>query len=539
MSSPEENSDHVEHTRTCCSFKYRNRWINSKGAALVLTWIILISASLLSSYAIIPTLFSGFNSSLNGKLRIFSIVLSLSCLVCAPLAGWLADARLGNYGVFKIGCVFLFFASVLACLCVLVIINVPDNNRHVSLAVSGVIAPIVCLLGSAGTFACIVTSLQLGLDQMPDASTANITSFISWFVCCIFAGNWIGTASFHLFPYCLDTVSSSDNDCSSFKQIFSLFPVLCIAIVLCSDFLLSPKWLIIEPKSLQSLKIIYRVLKFAKKHKAPVNRSALTYWEEDIPSRIDLGKSKYGGPFTTEQVEDVKTIFKLLVVSVPFYMIVFTTSVSGLYANGQHYVFPGISGYNSVILSYFTYDGNWCVVIGTLVYELVIYPFARQKLPSILKRIGAASFVSIVLLIVSLVLSVLRHYHCTVNTMVWLDVVLQAMTGLLVFIILSAVFEFVCAQSPYNMRALVTGYAALLIYSSLSVSYLLLSVFTKFRTDLYYSIVVNSITVALAVIGFLLHCILARWYKRRVREDIYNPHRLVEEVYDRYLSART
>ncbi len=80
--------------------------------------------------------------------------------------------------------------------------------------------------------------------------------------------------------------------------------------ILC--FLLAPKWLIIEPKSPQSLKIIYQVLKFAVKHKAPLNRSALTYWEEDIPSRMDLGKSRYGGPFTTEQVEDVKTFFKII-----------------------------------------------------------------------------------------------------------------------------------------------------------------------------------------------------------------------------------
>ena len=29
----------------------------------------------------------------------------------------------------------------------------------------------------------------------------------------------------------------------------------------------------------------------------PERRSAFTYWEEDIPRRIDLGKSKYGGPF--------------------------------------------------------------------------------------------------------------------------------------------------------------------------------------------------------------------------------------------------
>ncbi len=78
-----------------------------------------------------------------------------------------------------------------------------------------------------------------------------------------------------------------------------------MSVVLILDFLLAKTWLIIEPKSPQSLKTIYRVLKFAAK---PLNRSALTYWEEDVPSRMDLGKSKYGGPFTTEQVEDVKTM---------------------------------------------------------------------------------------------------------------------------------------------------------------------------------------------------------------------------------------
>ena len=86
-----------------------------------------------------------------------------------------------------------------------------------------------------------------------------------------------------------------------------------------------PKWLIIEPKSSQPLKTIYQVLKFAAKHKAPLNRSALTYWEENIPSRIDLGKSKYGGPFTTEQVEDVKTVLCIMVVNVSFSFVTLQT----------------------------------------------------------------------------------------------------------------------------------------------------------------------------------------------------------------------
>ncbi len=63
--------------------------------------------------------------------------------------------------------------------------------------------------------------------------------------------------------------------------------------------------------------MLYIVLRFTTKHKAPLNRSSLTYWEEDIPSRLDLGKSRYGGPFTTEQVEDVKTVLKMFIVSIP------------------------------------------------------------------------------------------------------------------------------------------------------------------------------------------------------------------------------
>ena len=60
------------------------------------------------------------------------------------------------------------------------------------------------------------------------------------------------------------------------------------------------------------LKLIYNVLKYAWKHKCPENRSAFTYWEDDIPSRINLGKNKYGGPFTTEEVEDTKTFFSII-----------------------------------------------------------------------------------------------------------------------------------------------------------------------------------------------------------------------------------
>ena len=87
-------------------------------------------------------------------------------------------------------------------------------------------------------------------------------------------------------------------------------------------------------ENFNSLKIIFQVLKYSYHHKYPERRSAFTYWENDIPSRIDLGKEKYGGPFTYEQVEDVKTFFRLL-------LLIFSLFGFHLLGDGQsfsHYV---------------------------------------------------------------------------------------------------------------------------------------------------------------------------------------------------------
>ena len=54
------------------------------------------------------------------------------------------------------------------------------------------------------------------------------------------------------------------------------------------------------------------LVKFAKDHSNPIRRSAFTYCENELPSRLDLGKEKYGGPFTTEQVENVKAFLGIV-----------------------------------------------------------------------------------------------------------------------------------------------------------------------------------------------------------------------------------
>ena len=78
------------------------------------------------------------------------------------------------------------------------------------------------------------------------------------------------------------------------------------------NFATTKKHFYIQKAGLNPFKNIYKVLKYSWKHKVPEHRSAFTYWEEDIPRRIDLGKNKYGGPFTNEEVEDIKTFLRIL-----------------------------------------------------------------------------------------------------------------------------------------------------------------------------------------------------------------------------------
>ena len=57
--------------------------------------------------------------------------------------------------------------------------------------------------------ACIVTALPLGLDQMPDASSTSITSYIAWLVYTIFIGLLVYRfPNLHLYLHLVYSVSS-------------------------------------------------------------------------------------------------------------------------------------------------------------------------------------------------------------------------------------------------------------------------------------------------------------------------------------------
>ena len=64
-----------------------------------------------------------------------------------------------------------------------------------------------------------------------------------------------------------------------------------ITLIVISHYLFK-HWLDTTPQITNPFKLIIRVINYSRKNKYPRNRSALTYWEEDYPSRLDLGKEK-------------------------------------------------------------------------------------------------------------------------------------------------------------------------------------------------------------------------------------------------------
>ena len=157
--------------------KYRMRWFSSKGAFLVLLWTQLLGIAL---GLIVQTVHSHRYATVLSKWLI--LIPIMFAFVSAPLSGWLADAKFGNYKVFRVGVVLSFISAVINCLFLILEALVQESNY-----VLEVIR--LCANGSlfvVGCCTCIVTALPLGLDQMPDASSSSITSFIAWLVFTMF-----------------------------------------------------------------------------------------------------------------------------------------------------------------------------------------------------------------------------------------------------------------------------------------------------------------------------------------------------------------
>ena len=198
--------------------------------------------------------------------------------------------------------------------------------------------------------------------------------------------------------------------------------------------------------------MIAKVLNYARKNKYLRKRSALTYWKEDYSSRLDLGKEKYGGPFSEEQVENVKTVLQLI----PLFV-----SVVGLMCAEEVRLFNFHSSNDkSHLLSF-------CILTDTLyigvalfliiLYLLMLYKHLVKYIPSMLKRIGLGLVFALSAQLYYVILFSCKQFLHLNSTLCKAIIVPEILYGISFGLILPTSLEFTIAQSPHEMRGFMVG----------------------------------------------------------------------------------
>ena len=243
-------------------------------------------------------------------------------LLVYPLLGHLADVYLTRYRVLKssliiltiVGFAGLVYEGIDTAASVLGNIEV---FHHTPTGVLQAIGLTVFIIG-LGLFESNV--IQFGLDQLLEAPTPKLIAFIHWYYWAqsvgglalfyMYGGYQVTSMTFLESHHHNNTTTGGITTRSTVTVAALLLAMLntILVVIIC----ISKKHFYIEKAGLNPFKTVYKVLKYSWKHKVPERRSAFTYWEEDIPRRIDLGKNKYGGPFTNEEVENTKTFLRIL-----------------------------------------------------------------------------------------------------------------------------------------------------------------------------------------------------------------------------------
>ena len=504
------------------------RRVKSKGAVLILLW----------NVAVWYVFYVGINvigpNTLPSYLYVSSfidILASAIYLFYCPLAGWLADVYFGRYKLMHSNLLLMWFGSIIAVLGLIVDYQFTSTPKHLTLCVL-FLAYILIVVGSGGI---VTNTLPFGTDQLLDAPSEEISCFVHWFLWTWFAGSFIQQLGSGILDCTLNT------DVSSLIQL--LIAVAAMSVALCSDYLYR-KQLIMEPESQNPLKMVVDALKYAATHKYPTRRSAFTYWEEEIPSRVDLGKSKYGGPFTTEQVEDVKTFLRILVVILAIH--IYVVSAAATINPVNHY--KQTTDPTCFAVSYV----EILIVLGVPFYELMLHPLIGKWVLSSLKRVGAGALLIIVFNLMLMVVDVIGHAKTDTEVPcmfaaandssprldisdLWVDIPYNVVHAVLLMIFYITTFEFICAQSPYSMKGLLTGFtwamSALAVVTGSVFYYLVSSLpwpsYTTPSCGFWYYL----FTALIGIIGLVVLVIVARWYRRRERNEVVNERIFAENYY--------
>ena len=474
---------------TRAQFIPRKLHLPSKSAVLILFWSLLVGAIYMTAkggvnYATAQLGLEKLNFFHSYDILLARIVFVLVFMLY-PFAGFLADTRFGRYKVILTslcllvcGMTFLSINSILYFTNYAVNLFKKSQQHGVVLfsivAISGIVATTVGFAGYEANF------IQFGIDQLADAPSEYLGLFVHWVEWFTMIGTTFAQIMFSLLRHCR-TNHVIDNTITSLPL---LFLILLAAMLIFTHW--KRHWFNIEPTRNNPYKMVIKVLNFARKHRFPVQRSAFTYFDDKHPSRLDFAKQRYGGLFTSEQVEDVKTFLRILVILLalgPIFAL--EVPVGPLLPIFIKHVIKQPKKNETedcdVKEVLFDTDSLKSIIAVVLfpVYVWLIYSVLRQCIPKTLTRIkvGILALVSglVCMFFIDLLAHILRHKHhrygarCMFKeikkdhyphhlALPWpVNLAPGFLTQAGITVIITTTFEFISAQSPYSMKGLLIG----------------------------------------------------------------------------------
>ena len=251
-------------------------------------------------------------------------------LLFYPLAGYVADAYWGRYKTILgsmrfilLSLLVIVFLGVLStCIFFAIILTIDDDDSYQRLSWVKIVSIIVLCLAFGlpllfGFFLILFSLIafsanviQYGIDQLEhETHGENFVLYVYWYVWTCYMAEFIMRITitfFGVFSYIINAF------------IFLVVLPIVIGITFCVK-QSNIHWDLVNtpPQTENPCKLIYQIIKFAVNHNNIMIRPRSDHCEELPSSRLELAKERYGGPFTTNQVEEVKSFCKSFVYYLP------------------------------------------------------------------------------------------------------------------------------------------------------------------------------------------------------------------------------
>ena len=503
-----------------------------------------------------------------------------------PLSGFTADVCCGRYKTILCSFFLIFMFFLLLCTAELVIVaselRIFTLNKlfHNPLGTLGLILIILSLPCAILGFAAYQANfIQYGLDQLIEAPNFYLGLFIHYAMLVFHMGS---------IPLAFFLVTWCNKPRYDAQRVMYSLPLLGIILLLILIVIMKWKhhWFNTDTGQENPYKNVFQIINFARKHKYPLQRSAFTYCDDHIPSRLDSAKERYGGPFTTEQVENVKTFFRMLIVLLsmgPVFMLEIPGSylffpLFGLHTfhNYKHmeeqfcstskHIWEIIFVSSGTLMSFFTtvvLFPSYIFAVFYLLRKKEVRLFSRIQFGIVLCLLGVLSLLTIDLIGHSLKSNISNHTQCIFQVyrtdngtldypslnMHWSVLIPPSfLLGIGPLIVITTIFEFISAQSPLSMKGLIIG----VFFSIRGLFQFLNSIivipFSLKRPWASGEMLKNPpvtncgfvyllFTCVVGLIGLVLFSVAAKKYKYRRRDEGMFCQHNVEEIYDRYLTG--